>query len=381
MTKEPYYGGMKLTILILAALIISAVPVFCPDPDAASSEEIEIAVLLPLSDGSQDYGIEYRRGIELAADELSRFSHHKYSVVFYDTEGNASTAAVRFKEICDRGGFAAVIGPATSTEVLAVAPLADRNRMIVISPSATATELSEYAFVYRTVPTDTYLGSGIADIVSENFAGGNVAVLYNENAYGKGLKEAVEHETAHQGKGCRIIPIRAENAEKAVSALSAADADCAIIITESPTQFETIMAQMEKAGIETVVITTDNSISVAPDGLTQYSDGVIAFMPTRKITGQGYREAYRKKFGEDLTVEDSIYGYDTMMVLGEVINTGGSDPGKIRNGLDSIRYIGRSGTIVFNDENSRYPAYDVVVVENGKWVTKKWGEIVSFNAG
>jgi branched-chain amino acid transport system substrate-binding protein len=82
-----------------------------------------------------------------------------------------------------------------------------------------------------------------------------------------------------------------------------------------------------------------------------------------------------------MKIQDSIYGYDAMMMVAESINSRGYSAEQIRDGLRDIRYVGLSGAIVFDEKGDRYPVYDVMQVRNGEWVVLPWSEVMSFEAG
>ena len=79
-----------------------------------------------------------------------------------------------------------------------------------------------------------------------------------------------------------------------------------------------------------------------------------------------------------MTIQDSIYGYDAMMMVAEVIGSYGYEPEQIRDGLREIRYVGLSGAVVFDENGDRYPVYDVMQVRDGEWVVLPWNEVMSF---
>ena len=93
------------------------------------------------------------------------------------------------------------------------------------------------------------------------------------------------------------------------------------------------------------------------------------------------KKRYADKFGAPMKIQDSIYGYDAMMMVAESINSRGYSAEQIRDGLRDIRYVGLSGAIVFDESGDRYPVYDVMQVRNGEWVVLPWSEVMSFEAG
>ncbi len=79
-----------------------------------------------------------------------------------------------------------------------------------------------------------------------------------------------------------------------------------------------------------------------------------------------------------MMTRDSIYGYDTMIVVSQAIENNGYTADGIKEGLNLIRHVGLTGTIVFDEKGDAYPSYDVMRLQNGKWVDLPWKEVLTF---
>eukprot|EP00878_Enallax_costatus_P044940 GHUV01053737.1.p1 GENE.GHUV01053737.1~~GHUV01053737.1.p1 ORF type:complete len:309 (+),score=77.77 GHUV01053737.1:765-1691(+) len=80
----------------------------------------------------------------------------------------------------------AVIGEICSRATVAAAGVANARKIPVISPASTSPSLSQTDYFFRTVPSDRYQGVAAAGLVYRSGVR-NVAVVYEDSAYGFGL--------------------------------------------------------------------------------------------------------------------------------------------------------------------------------------------------
>lgn len=386
-------GGRKLprvsTIVILALLILCVNLLFVSFGDYPEDNEIRVAVLMPFSGSMSDFGIEYGRGVEIAIQELNGHvlpGGRTYVADFYDTEGEAVSLLNTFMQIYN-DGYPVVIGPATSTEALNLAKYAEMLGLVMISPGATTDELSQYKdYMFRTVSSDRYLASGLGKLVGTNDEFETIMVLHTDNSYGVGLAEIfVEELSSYHKDVATMVEIPTDpryvfDAGGAVALMVETQPDAVFAVMEDSVQFIDLLKRADSADVHPQWFVTDtaSTSNVAESGI---ADGVIAGIPSKKATSDSYAEKYAEKFGYSMKISDSVYGYDTMMLLAEVVSNRGYTSEDIRDGLREIRYVGLSGAVVFDENADRYPVYDILQVRDGKWVTLPWNEVMQFEAG
>ncbi|KAF6261902.1 periplasmic binding protein-like I [Scenedesmus sp. NREL 46B-D3] len=88
-------------------------------------------------------------------------------------------------DLAERGAVA-VIGEVCSGASVAAAGVSNAKKLPIISPSSTTPSLSQPDFFFRVIPSDTYQGSAVADLVS-NRGLKNIGLVYEDTAYGYGL--------------------------------------------------------------------------------------------------------------------------------------------------------------------------------------------------
>ena len=388
-SKEHHIGlPKKGTIIMIAVLVIMINLLFVSVGDYPEDNKIRVAVLLPFSGGMEEFGIEYARGIEIAVEELNYHvlpGGKTYVVDYFDTKGDTMSLLNTFFEIYNEG-YPVVIGPMTSTEALAIAKYAEVLGVVLLSPGATSDDLTDFRdYVFRTVSSDRYLGLGLGKIVGGNEAFEDIMILHTDDSYGIGLVELFVEELAKYHKEPKAvvdIPLETYETEFDMDAFVAQmkqiNPDAVFAVTPNSASFVELMEKADKAGLHPQWFVTDNSASSEVASSGEFAEGVIAAVPSKKGSDVTYAKRYEDKFHAPMKIQDSIYGYDAMMMVSEAVNSRGYTAEQIRDGLLDIRYVGLSGAIVFDENGDRYPVYDVMQVRDGEWVVLPWSEVMSF---
>lgn len=164
-------------------------------------EPMVVGALLPLSGEYEIYGKEMRAAIELAAAEHNRTrADQPVTLVFEDTAGTEAGAVEGARRLIYTSRAIAVIGPALTNDVRAVAELCHANQVPALSPAATdgsLSRLNDYVFVNGlTCETET---ANIAAYAVDNLGLKRFAILYPANAYGADLRDAFTEAVARAG--------------------------------------------------------------------------------------------------------------------------------------------------------------------------------------
>lgn len=111
---------------------------------AERPKTLKIGVVLPLTGGAADFGLHVRDGIELAKETLESVSAagSNIQVVYQDSKCSPREAVTAFHTF-KRQGIKYIIGAGCSSCTLAIAPLAEKNRILQITPVSSAATISE----------------------------------------------------------------------------------------------------------------------------------------------------------------------------------------------------------------------------------------------
>src|SRR5574341_1937659 len=118
---------MKQTIMIILTLLFLAACVQVEQP----AEKVKVGVILPLTGAQGNYGEGITKGIELALREVSNVE-----VIYEDEKSETKEAVTAFNKLTDVDGVKVIVGPVLSGSMLAVAPLAEQKKIIILGPTA-----------------------------------------------------------------------------------------------------------------------------------------------------------------------------------------------------------------------------------------------------
>ena len=192
---------MKKVSVLLAICLSIALLAGCAQQGSSggnNSDVIKIGVNYELSGGVATYGQSSVEGIELAIKEINEaggVNGKQIQLVKYDNKSEEAEATTLASKLMTQDKVVAVLGPATSGSFKATIPVAIKNKIPVISGSATADDVTvdengvkEYAF--RICFNDSYQGTGMANYALNNLSKTKAVVIMDSSSdYGKGLAE------------------------------------------------------------------------------------------------------------------------------------------------------------------------------------------------
>ena len=194
----------KSTIYIILALIALVAIYFLYEKikvKPVETSEIKIAAVLPLTGDVASYGNDSKDGIDLAV-ELANKAQNKYKFVveYQDSKGEPKTAVTVLEKIFSTYKPVAVIGENISSSTASMIPIADKNQTLLISPSASAPNLSGISsYFFRVFPSDIEEGAFIANAIFKSKPNAKVCIMYVNNDYGVGLKDVFEQNAKQLG--------------------------------------------------------------------------------------------------------------------------------------------------------------------------------------
>ena len=180
-------GLSVFTVILIIGTALSSssiwsliqLPTFVERPDietkelgghSSSGDTVRFGALLPISGVSSSSGKSTEAALRLALrDANANFSKSnssiRYELVVQDTESDPTVSLDKLRLLANEG-VRIVIGPATSAELKATKDFADKNGLILISPSSTAPSLAiEGDNVFRFVPDDSHQAKAISKIM------------------------------------------------------------------------------------------------------------------------------------------------------------------------------------------------------------------------
>jgi branched-chain amino acid transport system substrate-binding protein len=344
-------------------------------------DEIKIGVMTPLTGDVSSWGEMQRRSTDMVLEEINNAGGvrgAKIRVIYEDDQADAKVGVNAFKKLVDADKVPIVVGSPASAVTLAVAPIANEKKVALLSSGSTATAVGKAGpYVFRIMPSDEVQSSIMASWAWD-LGHKRIAVIYTENAWGQGLKDAFEKD--FKAKGGEVLSIQSSTQDATDFRTQLAkikdikpDAIFAPLYTRGA---GLMIKQARELGLKQQILGAD--VYGTPELIQAGGsavDGVLytTFGDYRGPERQEVAKKYKDKYKIDMETY-ATYCYDTFMIALEAIKRMSSnqpiDGRNIREALLGIEnFRGVTGVTTFAGQNSATgKTFDKMTVKNGKHV-------------
>ena len=127
-----------------------------PSTGADAAEPIRIGAVLPFSGGVELYGQQAKLGLDLAVKDINAAGGilgRPVEVIYADDGTRPASAVTAMRALIEQDGVLAVVGPITSQNLNAIAPLAESLKTpLLYATNYEGGKCSRYFFSFSTVP-------------------------------------------------------------------------------------------------------------------------------------------------------------------------------------------------------------------------------------
>jgi branched-chain amino acid transport system substrate-binding protein len=196
---------LKVVLALCAVLCVTA----CRRQDARvvetpPPERIRVGAFMSLSGDTAQYGISALNGIKMAVEEANAAGGVKgmrVDLVVRDTRSDAVETAVVVEQLAREERVHALLGEVVSSRSLAAARVAQRERVPMLTPSATSPELTAVGdYVFRSCYTDTFQGVALARFAIESLGALRAGLLVDrDQRYSVELARLIREDFERRG--------------------------------------------------------------------------------------------------------------------------------------------------------------------------------------
>lgn len=335
---------------------------------AASTENPKIGAILPLTGDSTFWGTNPRRGTELAMKELPGGA--PFQVLYEDDACDAAKAVTAFYKLIEISHVKIILGPACSSPSLAVAPLAEKYKVLLIA-FGEADSLPTGPHVFRIWIPNGRQGRKIAKYIFSQAQIKKVGLLNVKNAYGEDLARVFTEEytrlggtvAAHEefvgnSRDVRTQLLRIKSKEPQGLFFASYTPDGIAIVKGA----DTLRLRVPLFGCSTV-----NSADFVR-GVGELGEGLV-FFDVLDTTGVDLRNKWKTEFKEEWPGVQSgaPFFYDMTKMLAGAIKEVGDDPEAVASYLSSKKdFIGATGNFRFDGEHNLVADHVPFVLKDGE---------------
>lgn len=151
---------------------------------------LKVGAVLVMSGESAYWGQNLREGMELARNEINQnggILGRQVEIVYEDSKGNPKDAVDAVNKLIASGNIECILGDAMSSNTLAMAPICERNKKILLN-FCVAAELSHAGdFIFRNWNSAVLEAEFISSFCIQNSR--KMVILFQNDSYGTSLKD------------------------------------------------------------------------------------------------------------------------------------------------------------------------------------------------
>ncbi len=231
---------------------------------AQQGETVKVGVLLSLSGPAAAFGIPERDIVKILADKFNAeggVGGRQLELVFHDDQTNPTESARGATKLIQQDKVVAIIGPTIGSGALAMLPIAARAQVPVLAPvgtiSVTAKQSGYFPWVFRTCPNDELLVSASLEKIVLKGGYKRLAVMYQEDAYGK--NSAAFAERFAKEHGIEIVtmasaPATAVDLSAAATRIRGANPDSVLLWTSTPAMGAAFVRAARQVGLTAPIV-------------------------------------------------------------------------------------------------------------------------------
>lgn len=366
--------GMQRRFEAVAPLLVACLAAGC-------SSEVKIGAVISQTGAVAPYGHQVTRGIDLALEQVNAeggFKGAPIQVIYRDDATNSEKGREAILDLIDNEDVEMVIGAISSQVTLEIAPICEKKRVVLLSPTSSAPQISEAGeYIFRNYPSDILEGTAMADFAKQ-MGVRRVAIVALDNEFGAGLTEVFtrrfESKSREVVKTFRIEETGAPSYAEMIAELKEIEPQGIYLVAYVDALAE-LLKQIHAAGIDCLLMGSGAVTEQLGELAGEAAENLVyprpSFDPDSDEPAVAeFVAAFRAKYNREPDIY-AAHGYDALKLLVEAMRkTGFTFPDEIRRGLHGFEnYMGAAGRTQFDERGDvvRYP--EVFVIRDGKSVT------------
>jgi branched-chain amino acid transport system substrate-binding protein len=347
---------MRRALLVLLVFVSSA---------SAEPAPVRVGAIFGLTGFANVWSSQARRGIEMARDEINQdggINGRPLEVIFEDSGTTAKGGVAAFNKLVRIDKVDALVGDIISFVTLPLVPLAQANKIVLITPSIFDSDMPEKAdYFFTTCPEKASIAAPVDRFFSMNPDIKRVAIICADNTWGRTYLDI--WKSGAESHGIKIVD---ENCLDDYSS----DMRAEVLRAKSKAPDGVIVAfntdkalrRMKEVGFSPKVLTTsDIDEAINRRGFPLKEALGVHFIDWRPTP------EFRKKFEaryKDILMMAPQNSYDALLTLAKALRKGDGD---LQSSVRSINYIGGVGPVDFRDSHSgnKAGASLMVITERG----------------
>lgn len=348
---------------------------------------IKIGALFALTGDGADWGQDEAEATQLAIEEANKvggINGKKIELILEDGPAeDVNTSVTAFQKLINVHKVPIILGPTWDDVAAALAPLADRNKVVVLAPDASSgierDKLYDYFFSVF-APEKSEMQSLVEFLKNKGVK--MVATVYNLDPFSKQWRDTFAEIAKEQNLEIAMdFPVsdpEAKDFRTLIARLKDSNVDAVYIEFTSQDTKGPFMRQAKELKLDSVIVSSSTSDTQSLlDNYGQYMDGFYIASAKETEAAEELLKQFEIRFGHPARSPAVPYAYDAAKILVEVLKQGAQTGEQIKDFLYQIKdFKGVTASSLSFDKNGRivWPSevYEIKVVKAGHF--EKVGE-------
>jgi len=388
--KEEKMKG-KLLVGIVAVVVMFVTWTVMAKSSFSGNEPYKVGAIFSVTGVASFLGEPEKKTAEMIRDNINAqggIKGHKLELIISDDESDSTKAILAAKRLISKDEVSVIIGPTRSGESLAVAPVAEKEQVPLISCASSykiVTPPEERRWVFKVAPSDSHVAEKIYEFMKEKGVK-KVAILTDSTSYGaSGREELLKYApnygveiVADERYGPKDTDLTAQ-----FTKIKGAKPDAIINWSIGPTQ---ILATKtwRQLGMTNMLFFQSHGFGNKKnlEMLGEDAEGLYVPLPPvvigpilpdnhpQKQVIMAYTKEYESKFNEAVSSFGG-HAWDALMLAVDALSNVGPDRAKIRDYIEKKQnFIGQLGVFNFSPtDHNGLSKKDLIMVQvvKGNW--------------
>ncbi len=359
------------------------------DEAAKPAAPIKIGAIFAVTGPSAFLGGPEARTAQMLVEELNAkggVMGRKIELVLKDSSGSPEKAISFAKQLIEEDQVVAIIGPSTSGETMAIKPICEAQKTVLLSCAAAEVIVNPVAqYVFKTPQKDSQAVTWIYRTMKERSIT-KIAVVSDNTGFGKAGKEQLAILAPTSGiqiVASEVYDKEATDLSDILNKVKAAGAQAVVNWSVVPAQ-SIVAKNMKQIGFDVPLFQSHGFGNLKyvqqagkaaegilfPAGRLLVVDELADSHPQKAVLA-GYKKAYESRYHEDVSTFGG-HAYDSLMIAVKAIEAAGStDPQKVRAAVETMKgFVGTAGIFNFSAQDHNgldLDAFEMLTVKDGKF--------------
>jgi branched-chain amino acid transport system substrate-binding protein len=346
-----------------------------------AAEPIKVGEVASLTGKEAAFGNSSHRGTLLAIEQVNAAGGvlgRPFALFTEDNQSKAGESATVARKLLSREKVVALLGEVASSRSLEMAPIAQRAKIPMISPSSTNPKVTAVGdYIFRVCFIDPFQGTVMAKFAKETLKAKRVAVLTSvSSAYSVGLAKYFKERFIADGGEIALEQKYAEgdkDFKAQLTAIRAAGVD-AVFVPGYYTEAALVTRQARELGLTLPLFGGDGweapqLLEIGGKAMegTYYSTHYSPEDSSPKV--QAFVSAFRTRWNGETPDAMAALGYDTVLVLADAMTRANTtEPAAVRSALAATKgFAGVTGVTTLDADRNASKAASIITVQDGRF--------------